>query len=127
VVLSSKREEIMAELKPQIAYEDFAKLDIRIGTVAEATVHPNADKLLVVKVDMGDHVRQLVAGIRGTYQPEDLLGKQVVVLANLAPRVVRGTESQGMILAASETAEDGTKKVFVLTPGGPLKPGSPVS
>ena len=117
----------MAELKPQIAYEDFAKLDLRVGTVTEAALHPNADKLLVVKVDMGDHVRQLVAGIRGSYQPEDILGKQVVVLTNLAPRAIRGTESQGMILAASETAEDGTRKVLVVAPAGALKPGSPVS
>lgn len=117
----------MAELKPQITYDDFARLDIRIGTVVEADNHPNADKLLVLKVNMGDHVRQLVAGIRGGYQPADMIGRQIVVLANLAPRVVRGIESQGMLLAASETAEDGTRKVFVLTPAGPLAPGSGVS
>ena len=117
----------MAEIKPQITYEDFVKLDMRIGTVVEAVNHPNADKLLVVKVDLGDHVRQFVAGIRGTYQAEEMVGKQVVVLTNLAPRALRGVESQGMILAASETAEDGTKKVVVLMPGGPLKNGSPVS
>ena len=117
----------MAELKPQITYDDFAKLDIRIGTVTESTDHPNADKLLVLKVDMGDHVRQLVAGIRGNYQAADMLGKQVVVLANLAPRVVRGVESQGMMLAASTTTPEGVKTVFALAPGGQLPPGSPVS
>lgn len=117
----------MAELKPQISYDDFAKLDIRIGTVAEAANHPNADKLLVLKVDMGDHVRQLVAGIRGSYQPEDMVGRQIVVLANLAPRVVRGVESQGMLLAASSQADDGLRSVFVLTPAGALPPGSPIS
>ena len=117
----------MAELKPQIAYEDFAKLDIRIGTVTEAANHPNADKLLVLKVDLGDQTRQLVAGIRGNYQAEQMVGRQIVVLANLAPRVVRGVESQGMLLAASTTTPEGAKTVYVLTPGGPLPNGSPVS
>jgi methionyl-tRNA synthetase len=114
--------------KPQIAYEDFAKLDLRVGTVVECVDHPNADKLLVVKVDIGGAApKQLVAGLRGHYQAADLVGKQVIVLANLAPRVMRGVESQGMLLAASEANPDGTRRVVALTVLAPLKPGSVVT
>ncbi len=86
-----------------ISYDDFAKLDIRIGTIKEAAEHPDADKLLILKIDEGkEELRQLVAGIKEYYTPEELIGKQIVFLANLEPRELRGELSQGMILAASD-------------------------
>jgi len=84
-----------------IAYEDFAKVDLRVGKVIEAEKVPKADKLLRLQVDMGDHSRQILAGIAQHFEPEALIGKSVLVVANLAPRKLRGFESQGMILAAS--------------------------
>ena len=107
-----------------IQYDDFAKLDLRVGTVIEAAPHPNADKLLVLQVDLGDQKRQIVAGIRGYYEPGALVGRQVVVVANLAPRAMRGLESQGMLLAASNA--DRSAVIFV-TPERPIAPGSKVS
>ena len=77
------------ESKPMISYEDFAKIEFKTGKVLEATAHPDADKLLVLKVDIGDKQLQLVAGIKATYTPESLIGKTVVVLTNLAPRPLR--------------------------------------
>jgi methionyl-tRNA synthetase len=88
--------------KPKISYEDFAKLDIRVATVVAAREHPNADKLLLLQVRLGDRERQLVAGIRGNYPPAALVGTQIIVLANLEPALLRGEESEGMLLAASD-------------------------
>lgn len=107
-----------------LKYDDFAKLDLRVGRVLEATNHPNADRLMVLKVDLGAEQRQLVAGIRGYYEPEQLVGKSVIVLRNLEPRAMRGVESQGMLLAAS--TED-RSQVILLTPMGEIAPGSKVS
>jgi methionyl-tRNA synthetase len=104
-----------------ITYEDFTKLELRSGKVLEASAHPNADKLLVLKVDLGDKQIQLVAGIRATYTPEAILGKTVVVLVNLEPRALRGVESQGMVLAA--TTAEGIK---VLTIDGEASAGCPI-
>ena len=101
-----------------ITYEDFAKIELKTGKIIEAAAHPNADKLLVLKVDIGEKQIQLVAGIRATYAPEALVGKTVVVLVNLEPRPLRGVESQGMVLAAT-TAEG----VRVLTIDGEAAPG----
>ncbi len=108
----------------QIQYDDFAKLELRVATVLDAQAHPNADKLLLIKVDLGAEQRQIVAGIRAYYEPEQLIGKQVVIVANLAPRTMRGFESQGMILAAS--TED-RSQVIVLSPERPITAGSRVS
>ena len=109
-----------------IQYDDFAKIDLRVGTVLEVTDHPNADRLLVLKVDLGDEQRQLVAGLRDYCTAEQLLGAQVIVVANLAPRKMRGLESQGMLLAAS--SEDGDdRKVILLTPDDQIAPGSSCS
>lgn len=83
-----------------IIYDDFAKLELKIGKIVEAAEHSNADKLLVLKVEIGDAVVQVVAGIKAYYGSQEVVGKQVVVLANLEPRQLRGIESQGMILAA---------------------------
>ncbi|KXO00586.1 methionyl-tRNA synthetase [Aequorivita aquimaris] len=96
--------------KETIQYDDFAKLDMRVGTIIEAEKMPKADKLLVLKVDTGIDVRTIVSGIAESFKPEEIIGKKVTVLANLAPRKLRGVESQGMILMTENT--DG-KLVFV--------------
>jgi methionine--tRNA ligase beta chain len=84
--------------------EDFKKLQFIIAQIKEAEPHPNADKLYVIKVDTGTEVRQIVAGIRGSYSPEQLVGRRAVLVANLDPAVIRGVESQGMLLAASDAS-----------------------
>ena len=89
----------------KISIEDFAKVEMRVGIVKSAERVAGADKLLKVLVDIGDEVRQVVAGIAEMYKPEDLIGKKVVVVANLAPRKLRGVESNGMIVAASVAPE----------------------
>jgi len=86
----------------KITFEDFAKLDIRIGTIVEAEAVEGADKILKLVVDLGDEKRTIAAGIAEFYTPEELIGKQVSVLTNLEPRTFRGVESQGMILAADD-------------------------
>lgn len=94
----------MEENTPQyISYEDFAKLDIRIGTVVAAELVPETDKLIKCTIDFGDFgTRTIVSGIAQWKQPEELVGKQLPYIVNLAPRVLRGVESQGMLLAASD-------------------------
>lgn len=99
-----------APQKETITYEDFTKLDIRVGTILEAEKMPKADKLLVLKVDTGIDVRTIVSGIAQSFKPEDIVGKKVTVLVNLAPRKLRGVESQGMILM---TENSDNKLVFV--------------
>ncbi len=95
----------VAEPPAQIAYEDFAKVALRVGKVVAAEKHPSADKLLVLRVDIGEaQPRQIVAGIATRYAPDELVGKSVVVVANLAPAMLRGVESQGMLLAAGGAA-----------------------
>lgn len=106
-----------------IQYDDFAKLDLRIATVVECRPHENADKLLVLQIDLGGERRQICAGLRQAYQPEELVGKQIVVVANLAPRQMRGEPSQGMLLAASDT--DG--RIIVISPSQPVSAGAKVS
>jgi methionyl-tRNA synthetase len=96
--------------KDLIQFEDFAKMDIRVGTILEAEKMPKANKLLILKVDTGIDVRTIVSGIAESFAPEDIVGKRVTVLVNLAPRNLRGVESQGMILMT--TNAEG-KLVFV--------------
>jgi methionyl-tRNA synthetase len=107
-----------------ITIDDFAKVQLRVGRVLDAQNHPNADKLVVLKVDLGDQQRQIVAGIRPYYSPEQLVGRNIVVVTNLAPRTMRGMESQGMLLAAS-TAD--RSRVVILTTESEVPPGSGVS
>jgi len=114
----------MSDKPAVIAYDDFAKLDLRIATIVKAEPHPNADKLLVLQVDLGTEQRQIVAGIRAHYDPAVLVGRQIVVVANLAPRMMRGLESNGMLLAASSA--DHTQ-VILLTPERPIAAGAGVS
>ena len=99
--------------------EEFQKIDLRIGQIVEAALHPNADRLLVLQVDVGAQRRQVVAGIKATYQPEQLIGRTVALVANLDPAMIRGVESQGMVLAAQD--EQG---IVLLTTERALTPGS---
>jgi len=119
----------MAEEKATIVYDDFVKLDLRVGKIVEADEHPNADKLIVLKVDLGTEQRQIIAGIKGYYEPEALVGKSIVIVVNLSPRKMRGLESQGMLLAASALGdEEGElKDVVLLTVDRDVPPGSLVS
>lgn len=96
--------------KELIQYEDFAKMDLRVGTILEAEKMPKANKLLILKVDTGIDVRTIVSGIAESFSPEEIIGRKVTVLANLAPRNLRGVESQGMILMATNAQG---KLVFV--------------
>jgi len=106
-----------------IAIEDFKKVVLKVGKVVEATAHTNANKLLVLKVDLGNgETRQVVSGIKQWYAPEQLVGKSVILVANLAPAVLRGVESQGMVLAASSGDQ-----VILLSPEKEAAPGSKVS
>jgi len=115
--------------KDPVAYDDFAKLDLRVVTVKEAMPHPNADRLLVLKLDDGtDEGRQICAGIKGHYEPEALVGRQIVIIANLEPRKIRGEVSNGMLLAASDmSAGDDERRVLLLRPDDVLPAGSPIS
>ncbi|MCA9292821.1 MAG: methionine--tRNA ligase subunit beta [Phycisphaerales bacterium] len=112
-----------------IAFEDFAKVDLRVARVVAAELHPNADKLLKLQVDDGSGTpRQICAGIRAQYAPEDLVGRLIVIVANLAPRTIRGEESRGMLLAASDAQKGAEeRKVVVLGPAEAIAPGSVVS
>ena len=102
-----------------IPFNDFKKLDIKVGRVLDVNVHPKADKLLVLKVDIGDEVRTIVAGIKGHYEREELMDKKVVVITNLEQRELRGIKSEGMILAAVKN-----DKVVLLTPDEDIKEGA---
>jgi methionyl-tRNA synthetase len=118
-------ESAVSQTKPvgeTIAFEDFAKLDIRVGTVLECMKVPKADKLLQFKIDDGLGLRTIVSGIAGYYAPEALVGKQVCFIANLAPRQLKGITSEGMILSA----EDADGKLVVIMPGEKVNPGSEV-
>jgi len=103
-----------------IEFADFQKVEMKTGKVLKVDVHPNADKLYVVAVDIGGgETRTLVAGVRAFYEPEQLVGKTVVVVSNLQPRPLRGVESQGMILAV----HDGEKVKVLTVDGGEATPG----
>ena len=110
---------------PEISYEDFAKLEIKIGTITAIEIVEDADKLLKLSVDVGEEApRQIVSGIRTYFEDiNSLVGKQCPFLTNLAPRTIRGLESQGMIL----TAEDTDGKLQLLKPENVVSPGSNVS
>ena len=83
-------------------YEEFRKVELKIARIKEVSDHPNADKLYVIIVESGDKTKQIVAGIKGSYKKEDLVGREVVLVDNLDPAILRGVESQGMLLAASD-------------------------
>lgn len=102
-----------------ITFDDFAKLEIKIGKVISVEKIPNADKLLKLQFDFGHEQRQIVSGIAKYYEHEQLVGKLIPVLTNLAPRTFRGVESQGMILAADDNG-----KPVILKPESEVPPGS---
>ncbi len=106
-----------------VTIDEFMKLDLRVAEIKEAMEHPNADKLLVLKVDVGEDggEKQLVAGIREDYSPDQLIGKKIVVVNNLQPAVLRGEESQGMLLAARDD-----QKVVLITTESDITSGSKV-
>lgn len=119
--------------KPTITFEQFAQVDLRVAKVLQAENHPSADRLFKLQLDDGSGTpRQICAGIRGHYTAEQLVGKLIVIVANLAPRVIRGEESRGMLLAASDAPKDPAnpnveRRVIVLSPAGDIAPGSIVS
>ena len=110
----SEETNIPLELKAEIQYEDFEKLDLRVGTILSAEKHPKADKLLVFQVKMGTETRQIVSGVAEHFKPEECVGQKVVVVANLKPRKLRGLESKGMILFADNVV-DGKERVEFVT------------
>ncbi len=123
----TREENAIKNFKPvpvaaNIAYDDFAKIDIRVGKVVECKKVPKADKLLQFKIDDGMGGRTIVSGIAKYYAPEDLIGKEVCFVANLEPRKLKGVESQGMILSA----EDADGRLVVIGPQGEVKPGCQV-
>jgi methionyl-tRNA synthetase len=108
---------------PAVSYEDFRKLDLRVGSVLAAERHPEADKLLRLEIDLGEEApRQIISGLAGHFTPESLVGKQVVVVANLTPRTLRGLESRGMVLTA-----DSPEGLRLLGVSGPVPPGGKVA
>lgn len=115
--------------KPEITFDDFAKIDLRVARVVKAEPHPNADKLLKLLLDDGSGTpRQICAGIKAQYTPEELVGKLIVIVANLAPRQLRGEESRGMLLAASDAAKGAeVRSVVVIGPASDIGPGATVS
>lgn len=113
----------MADTPQTIQFDDFLKLDLRVATIKQAEAHPKADKLLVLQVDLGSEQRQIIAGLRGYYEPEQLVGRQIVVLTNLPPRKMRGSDSNGMLLAAASPDET---TVVLLTTEKDVAPGMKV-
>jgi len=107
-----------------ISIDEFSRVKMRVGRVVEATDHPSADKLLILKVDLGDEQRQIVAGLKGHYAPAQLVGRNIVIVTNLAPRTMRAQQSQGMLLAASTPDH---ARVIVLTTESDIPPGSRIS
>ncbi|MBI2633767.1 MAG: methionine--tRNA ligase subunit beta [Parcubacteria group bacterium] len=104
-----------------ISFEDFQKLDLRVGKIINAERIEGSDKLLRLEVDLGEEWRQIVAGIGGVYKPEDLKGKEIIVVVNLEPKTIKGVESQGMLLAASCEGEP-----VLLVPEKEVEPGTKV-
>ncbi len=116
-------EEKKTDVKAEIVYDDFAKIDLKVGTIIAAEKVAKADKLLKLEIDLGFETRTIVSGIALHYQPEDIVGRQVVVVVNLAPRKMKGVESRGMILMA----EDAAGKLHFVSPGEIINPGAGVS
>src|SRR6266487_5048763 len=105
-----------------ISIDEFRYVELRVATIKSAEPHPNADRLLVLQIDLGTEQRQICAGIRNHYTPEELVVRQIVVVANLETAKLRGMESQGMLLAASDEG-----RVIMLTPEKSVQAGSKVS
>ena len=112
--------------KPIVSFEDFSKLDLRVAKVTAVRDHPNADKLVVLDIDLGGEQRQIIAGLKPYCDTQALAGKSLVIVTNLAPRKMRGLESNGMLLAATWHEGD-QQRVTVLTTDGEVPAGSVVS
>ncbi len=108
-------------LKIMVNFNEFQKIDLRVAKIVEAEKVEGADKLLKLKVDLGEEKRQLVAGIANFYQPEDLIGKEIVVVTNLEPKTLMGIESQGMLLAADVKGQP-----VLLKPDKEVPPGTKI-
>ncbi|MCI8631026.1 MAG: methionine--tRNA ligase [Firmicutes bacterium] len=106
---------IPLKLKPEIEYDVFDKIDFRVGTVLKCEKHPKADKLLVFQIKMGTERRQIVSGVADSYRPEELIGKKVVVVANLKPRMLRGVESNGMLMFADNVVDGKERFEYITT------------
>jgi len=104
-----------------INYDDFSKLELRVATILNAVKIEGSDKLIKIQLDLGEEKRQIVSGIAQWYTPEDLIGKQIIIVANLEPRQLMGETSNGMLLAAGEEV------VALLQPDKPLAPGTKVN
>lgn len=104
-----------------ITLDEFKKLEIKTAEIKEVNDHPNADKLYVMTIDVGDKTKQIVAGIKGSYKKEDLIGRQIVIIDNLEPAELRGVQSQAMLLAAKD--ESG---LAIIVPDRRIKAGSVV-
>ncbi|OGW81762.1 MAG: methionine--tRNA ligase subunit beta [Omnitrophica bacterium RIFCSPLOWO2_12_FULL_44_17] len=102
-----------------VTFVEFQNLDIRTAKILEVIPHPNADRLYVLKIEVGEEQKQLVAGIRKWYTPEELIGKMIVIINNLEPATIRGVESQGMLLAAGDD-----ERVVILTTEREIKSGA---
>ena len=104
-----------------VTYEEFRKIELKIARIKEVNDHPNADRLYVIIVEVGDKTKQIVAGIKNFYKKEDLVGHEVVLIDNLDPAVIRGIKSNGMLLAASDD-----KGVSIIAPDREMALGSMV-
>ena len=104
-----------------ISFAEFKKMELKVAEVVSVATHPNADKLYVMKINLGGEERQIVAGLKPYYKPEELQGRKIVVVANLEPAVLRGEKSEAMLLAA----QDGTS-VIIVVPERDVSPGSPI-
>ncbi|MBU1853921.1 MAG: methionine--tRNA ligase subunit beta [Candidatus Omnitrophica bacterium] len=104
-----------------VSFEEFKKLSIKICRIKEVKDHPNADKLYILKIDIGGEEREVVAGIKMSYKPEELKDKLVAFVENIAPATIRGVESRGMVLAAQDN-----EKIVVISPDKDIAPGSKV-
>lgn len=121
---AGKEKNIPLELKPEIEFDDFDKIDFRVGTILSAEKHPKADKLLVFQVKMGTETRQIISGVAKHFTPEECVGRKVVVVANLKPRKLRGLESNGMIMFADDV-KNGKETLAFVSPEA--EDGNPVS
>ena len=119
--MEEKKPEINNQ-KSEIVYDDFAKIDLKVGTILSAEKVEKADKLLNLQIDLGFEKRTILSGIAKHFSPEEIIGKQVVVVANLAPRKMRGIESNGMILMA----EDKAGELYFVKPENAIENGSEV-
>ena len=122
-VAAAPNEVVLPTVKPTIVFEDFAKIDLKVGIILAAEKVEKADKLLKLEVDLGFEKRTIVSGIALHFEPAAIVGKQVVVVVNLAPRKMRGIESNGMILMA----EDAAGKLHFVSPENAIEGGSGVS